>query len=178
MLIDTDKVGLWVYGYGSIIWRPDIPYAEALWASADGWTRRFWQGSHDHRGTIDAPGRVLTMVPDASACCSGRVFGVERAHVRQVLSDLDHREKNGYQRQTLKVYTEELGVLSALTYIATPENEAWLGEATDTAIAEQISRAHGPSGPNTDYVLSLHDTLLEQGIRDDHIQSIARLLRT
>ncbi len=175
-MIDSEKVGLWVYGYGSIIWRPDIPYTQAHWAVAEGWSRRFWQGSHDHRGTVERPGRVLTLVPETHARCEGRVFGVAKDDVAQVLKDLDHREKNGYERQELRVHTEGLGSITALTYIAPPSNEAWLGDASEQAIANQIQRASGPSGPNTDYVLALHEALLAQGIHDEHIQAIARLL--
>ena len=117
-MIEQDDVGLWVFGYGSIIWRPDIPHTVAYWATAVGWSRRFWQGSHDHRGTVESPGRVLTLVPFSREQCKGRVFGVAPAHVDQVLDELDYREKNGYQRHTISVDTAELGSIDALTYIA------------------------------------------------------------
>ena len=175
-MTDADDVGLWVYGYGSIIWRPAIPYSVALWATADGWSRRFWQGSHDHRGTVESPGRVLTLVPVAAAQCEGRVFGIAKPDVKQVLKDLDYREKNGYERQQLSVSTQELGSIDALTYIAPPSNSAWLGDASDEAIADQIRHSVGPSGTNTDYVLGLHDALVAEGIQDEHIHAIAKLL--
>lgn len=175
MVLDED-IGLWVYGYGSIIWRPAIPYAVAHWATAEGWSRRFWQGSHDHRGTVESPGRVLTLVPVAGEQCQGRVFGIAKEDVDQVLKDLDYREKNGYERQELHVHTQALGTISALTYIAPPSNPAWLGDASDAEIAEQIRHAIGPSGPNTAYVLELHQALVAQGIHDEHIHAIANLL--
>lgn len=175
-MTDSDDVGLWVYGYGSIIWRPAIPYSVALWATADGWSRRFWQGSHDHRGTVESPGRVLTLVPVAEAQCEGRVFGIAKPDVEQVLKDLDYREKNGYERQQLCVSTKELGPIDALTYIAPPSNPAWLGDASEEAIADQIRQSVGPSGTNTDYVLGLHDALVAENIQDEHIQAIAALL--
>lgn len=167
---------MWVYGYGSIIWRPAIPYTVALWATVDDWSRRFWQGSHDHRGTIESPGRVLTLVPFAGAQCQGRVFGIAKADVEQVLKELDYREKNGYERQLLAVTTKELGSVNALTYIAPPTNSAWLGDAPDEAIADQIRHSIGPSGSNKDYVLALHDALQSEGIDDEHIEAIANLL--
>lgn len=174
---NTDPIELWVFGYGSIIWRPDMPYASAYRATATGWSRRFWQGSHDHRGTVESPGRVLTLVPMNGESCIGRVFGIPKSQVEDTLIKLDHREKNGYERQSLAVQTEELGTLEALTYIAHNHNHAWLGDASNQAIADHIRSAKGPSGTNTDYVLSLHEALVTDNIHDAHISAIADLLR-
>ncbi len=174
---NNEGIGLWVFGYGSIIWRPAMAYQVAYLATVSGWARRFWQGSHDHRGTVDKPGRVLTLVPQEGEICEGRVFGIAKEHVDQTLSDLDYREKNGYQRQQLSVQTKEQGVISALTYIAPINNLAWLGDDSNQAIATQIQHASGPSGSNRDYVLSLHEALVENGIHDEHINNIAALLR-
>ena len=167
------NVGLWVFGYGSLIWRPGMQYVVAHRATAYDWARRFWQGSHDHRGTVDAPGRVLTLVQLSGALCEGRVFGISNEHVEQTLTDLDYREKNGYQRQTLSVHAEGLGELDALTYIAPENNTAWLGHASNQAIAEQIYRSEGPSGSNKDYVLELHKALQNDSIHDAHVIDIA-----
>jgi len=173
---NTDDIGLWVFGYGSIIWRPAMSYRVAHWASVSDWSRRFWQGSHDHRGTIDSPGRVLTLVPIKGEQCEGRVFGITHAEVEQTLKELDYREKNGYERQRLSVFVESLGFIKALTYIAPIDNPAWLGDAPADVIAMQIRHSFGPSGSNKDYVLSLHEALLTHGIHDQHIQDIANLL--
>ena len=154
-----------------------MPYIAVSRATVADWSRRFWQGSHDHRGTVDSPGRVLTLVPYPRAMCVGRVFGIANADVEQTLTDLDYREKNGYERQQLSVLSTEFGVIDALTYIAPDNNTAWLGDASDTEIAEQIRHSHGPSGSNKDYVLSLHAALIADGIHDEHIQAIATLLK-
>jgi len=154
-----------------------MPYVVAYRATVTDWSRRFWQGSHDHRGTIESPGRVLTLVPLPGEHCEGRVFGIAEADVEQTLKDLDYREKNGYERQKLSVSTKELGSIDALTYIAPPYNPAWLGDASDKTIAEQIRHSRGPSGSNKEYVVSLHDALIADGIQDEHIQGIAALLK-
>jgi len=168
-----ESVSLWVFGYGSLIWRPDMEYSVAYRANVAGWSRRFWQGSHDHRGTPSAPGRVLTLVPMVNTSCIGVVYGIPEALVSKTLTALDYREKNGYERQYLTVNTREHGAIKALTYLAKPENPAWLGEGSDAEIAEHVRGAHGPSGANIDYVLSLHKALENDGIHDEHISAIA-----
>ena len=68
--------GFWLFGYGSLIWKPDVPFDMRTPARLDHWARRFWQGSHDHRGTPEAPGRVVTLVEAPGECCDGVVFRV------------------------------------------------------------------------------------------------------
>lgn len=153
-----------------------MQYRQEVQAWAHHWGRRFWQASHDHRGTIEAPGRVLTLVSIPNAVCTGRVFEIAEADVEQTLADLDYREKNGYERQWLDVCTEQLGIVNALTYIARENNPAWLGDAPIDDIALQIFHAKGPSGENKDYVWELHNALLRDGIDDEHITSVAQAL--
>jgi hypothetical protein len=87
---------VWLFGYGSLIFKADFPYIERRPASIAGWTRRFWQGSHDHRGTEAAPGRVATLVEQAGAHTAGMAYLI----TPEVFAHLDHREKNGYLRGT------------------------------------------------------------------------------
>ena len=138
----------WVFGYGSLIWRQDFPYRESRPAWIEGFSRRFWQGSHDHRGVPEGPGRVVTLIESPGERCHGRAFLVDH----ETFDHLDHREKNGYERVSLQIHFEDTRV-GGVTYIAPPGNVAYLGEASVEEIAEQIRRAVGPSGRNVDYVV-------------------------
>ena len=154
----------WVFGYGSLIWKQDFPFLEARQASISGWTRRFWQGSHDHRGLEHDPGRVVTLVASPGRRCEGRAFLVQP----EVFDHLDHREKNGYERVAVDI-TFDSGVVKGVVYRATENNPAFLGPAAPRVMAEQINRCRGPSGSNRDYVLHLAQALRDMGVADDHV---------
>ena len=96
----TGRIGElhWLFGYGSLIWRPDFPYVLRQPALLHGWTRRFWQGSHDHRGLPHAPGRVVTLIEAAEQACVGMAYALDTAVYEDVVAHLDVREKNGYAR--------------------------------------------------------------------------------
>ena len=166
--------GFWLFGYGSLIWKPDLPFDARSPARLHHWARRFWQGSHDHRGTPEAPGRVVTLVEAPGEVCEGVVFRVPGAAAGTVLAGLDHREKNGYERHALELLTPT-GRLEALVYVAVPGNFAWLGEAHETLLARQIHRASGPSGPNLEYLLELDAALRELGAHDPHVRALAAI---
>ncbi|MEJ2515676.1 MAG: gamma-glutamylcyclotransferase [Gammaproteobacteria bacterium] len=161
----------WVFGYGSLIWRQDFPFLEARPAHVQGWVRRFWQGSHDHRGIPEAPGRVLTLVESPGEICRGRAFLVDP----EVLAHLDYREKNGYHRRHLQVHVGTETV-TGLTYVARPDNPAFLGDAPLEDMVEQIRLSRGESGTNTDYVLGLARELRRMGIHDAHVFRLEALL--
>lgn len=161
----------WVFGYGSLIWRVDFPYHARRRASVQGWSRRFWQGSHDHRGTPDAPGRVVTLTPDEGAVCVGMAYRVNET----VFEHLDQREKNGYQRVAVDVDMgeHEGGIVGAVTYIAPPGNPAFLGPAPVDEMIAGVARSAGPSGSNADYVLKLAAALNALHAEDEHVAEIA-----
>lgn len=59
----TEQEGMWVIGYGSLIFKPPPLYSFRVTGYLEGYIRRFWQSSSDHRGTPENPGRVVTLVP-------------------------------------------------------------------------------------------------------------------
>lgn len=164
----------WVFGYGSLIYKVDFPYRRRAVASISGWERRFWQGSHDHRGTPDAPGRVVTLIASAAAVCRGMAYEVDHA----VYEHLDHREKNGYQRRRVDIELIEAGhTVTGTLYVAGTDNPAFLGPADQAEIADQILGSHGPSGSNRDYLLRLDQVLREIGETDLHVADLARRIQ-
>jgi len=172
---------LWIFGYGSLLFRPAFPYEEQRTAFVQGFLRRLDQGSPDHRGTPARLGRVATLIPTPGARAGGAVFRVADHNVDTVLRDLDHREKGGYDRISVEAVLapdhDGGATITAVTWIAAPDNPYHLGEADLPTMLEQIRAAVGPSGQNVEYVLKLSDTLRALGIEDPHVEEIAAALR-
>ncbi len=171
----------WIFGYGSLVWRPDFPYRVRVPAFIKGWKRRFWQGSTDHRGVPGAPGRVVTLLREAGAVCWGMAYDIGGDDLKATLKHLDYREKGGYSIQTTDLYftagSNATSTANAVIYVGTPENPNYLGPADIGAIACQVKASRGPSGPNDEYVLRLAETLREMGVDDPHVFDIEELIR-
>lgn len=174
---------LWLFGYGSIIWRTEFPYLARRAARLPGFVRRFWQGSHDHRGTHDAPGRVVTLIRDTSGFCDGAAYLIASENREAVLDALDYREKNGYQRFRVNLLLAEEERLPSLpeaecvltpglAYIAPQGNHAFLGDAPLSEIIEQVRRSRGPSGTNLDYAKRLAESVRFLGGIDSHVEAV------
>ncbi|MCG8669330.1 MAG: gamma-glutamylcyclotransferase [Pseudomonadales bacterium] len=165
-----DHSELWLFAYGSILYKIDFDYLEKRPAHIIGWERKLWQGSHDHRGTPGSPGRVVTLIESPEQRCDGLAILI----TPDVFEHLDIREKNGYLRTSVEIMFEDKASREGLVYIADPDNTAFLGHATDEDIALQIVSSSGPSGSNTEYVLSLAEALRGLGAHDEHVYSIER----
>jgi cation transport protein ChaC len=171
-------VNVWLFGYGSLIWRPDIEFVESRAARIRGWARRFWQGSHDHRGMPDAPGRVVTLVREDGAFCDGRAYLVDQRTAEETFARLDHREKNGYQRHQVALhFGEESDPSAGVVYIAPADNHAFLGPAPVEQMARQIHRSVGPSGRNIDYLMDLAAALRSLNASDPHVFELEAAVR-
>jgi cation transport regulator ChaC len=177
-MIRAERPPFWLFGYGSLIWRPTFAYLEARTAVLHGWERRFWQGSTDHRGVPAAPGRVVTLVRAASGQCWGRAFLIDTEQEAEVLEHLDGREQGGYVRESVALHFPGPSAFQApgITYIAAPGNSNYLGPAPLEEIAAQVRRSRGPSGGNVEYVLRLAGALREMAAEDPHVFALAQLL--
>ena len=171
---------LWIFGYGSLLFRPDFPFEERRPARIQGFQRRLDQGSPDHRGTPERLGRVATLVRDEGAWVGGAVHRVAERDEERVLAQLDHREQGGYERVTIAALPvdsdDHRAAITATTWIATPDNPFHLGPEPLERMVAQIRAAVGPSGANVEYVLRLSDALRALGIEDPHVDALARAL--
>ncbi len=174
----TPSGDTWVFGYGSLIWQPSFSFLEQRPARIHGWSRRFWQGSHDHRGLPDAPGRVVTLIEDKHASCEGIAYLVAAATLKRVFEHLDYREKNGYERYNIQLdflnekKAPELGIM----YIAPVDNHAFLGPASMEDMALQIQHSAGPSGSNLEYLTELAAALRHMQIHDQHVFELEEMV--
>ena len=172
---------VWIFGYGSLIWRPGFPVAVGIPGRARGWVRRFYQGSPDHRGTPNKPGRVVTLLPESGGITHGTLWKIQAGYELQTLADLEIREKAGYQRHRIEVETEG-GRVNALTWIAPHDdpksNPNYLGPAPLADMVAQIRSCHGPSGANLDYLIELGRVLDEMHVSDSHVQTLLRAVRS
>lgn len=173
---------MWIFGYGSLIWRPAMAYAARRAGRIEGWARRFWQASTDHRGTPESPGRVLTLV-EASGALWGAAYAIDGAAWPAIEAALELREQQGYARDTVEIglaAAEQAGpvveTVRGLVYHATPANPYFIGPEPRESTAAIVRRSHGPSGSNRDYVLELERALAAMGAADPEVSALAALL--
>ncbi|GAB5370180.1 hypothetical protein AAMO2058_001470300, partial [Amorphochlora amoebiformis] len=136
-LKSVDK--LWIFGYGSLIWRQGFPFVEKKACYVKGYKRRFWQASTDHRGTPKFPGRVVTLVPAQSEITWGCAFRIDEKDREDVIRYLDVREKGGYSQRIEPAFDEdgkEIG--EVLFYIGTADNKAYVDSPNDKDTAAII----------------------------------------
>ena len=168
----------WIFGYGSLIWNPGFAFTRRQTGYIQGWMRRFYQGSTDHRGVPGAPGRVVTLVAEAGALCWGVAYGVTGSSLGSVLSYLDQREQGGFQRSWMPFHGGASEPPSRVcVYVAAGDNPEYLGPAPVSAIARQIRHATGPSGSNAEYLIRLADSLRALGVIDEHVFELERRVR-
>lgn len=173
----TARVSIeWLFGYGSVIYRPSFSFVERANATLRGVARRFSQRSDDHRGTAEFPGRVVTLREREGGVVRGAAFRFDPREAGAIIAGLDDRERAGYERAHREVTLDDGRCVRAIVYIAPPGNDWDAGDEPEETIASVIQRARGPSGTNADYLRLLADALRSLGDRDPHVLALEGLV--
>ena len=163
----------WVFGYGSLMWRPGFAHVETRRARLHGFRRSLCVLSHVHRGTPDRPGLVLGL--DRGGSCVGLAFRVPGELRGEVLAYLRERElvTSVYLERELTVRLEAGPEVAAISYVVDRAHPQYAGRMeVDTAVA-RISGAVGQSGRNEEYVQNTVAHLTALGIRDPWLENVA-----
>jgi cation transport protein ChaC len=175
---ELSKTDLWVFGYGSLMWRPGFAFIEQVPARLIGEHRALCVYSFDHRGTPEKPGLVLGL--DRGGACRGIAFRVNAKHRDDTVAYLRGREQttNVYREVMRSVWLENEARerVSALAYVVDRGHVQYAGRLS---LAEQlrfVQQGHGRSGNNRDYVLSTVKSIEAQGFRDAQLHQLAAML--
>ena len=173
---DSDGI-LWVFGYGSLMWRPGFAYARRYKALLRGWRRSLCVFSHVYRGSPEQPGLVLGL--DRGGACPGVAFEVDAALREPTIRYLRERE------QVTAVYLERVAPITleagdrvlAVTYVADRLHYQYAGRLDRGAMLEYVRAGRGKSGDNAQYILETNDHLLALGVRDPDLEWLSAKLR-
>jgi len=177
---DWRRQGLWVFGYGSLMWNPGFYFEDQKVARCAGVHRSFCVWSVHHRGTYQMPGLVLGL--KSGGVCDGRLYYVPPTHVEETIFYLRKRE------QVTRVYREVFRrvdciegsgrFVRALTFIADRNHPQYAAKLPIDKQAEIIKRAEGHSGCNLCYLATTVRHLNEQNIKDKHLNRILVLTKS
>jgi cation transport protein ChaC len=169
---------LWVFGYGSLMWRPGFVYEEARHACLTGYRRCFCIYSVYHRGTSERPGLVLGL--DRGGACEGIAYRVVAARAAETTRYLRAREQvNGVYREAhlpVELIEGQRREVLALTFIVERAHPNYAGQLPLAVQARLVHGASGKSGNNFDYLVSTLRHLGELGIRERELERVLALI--
>jgi glutathione-specific gamma-glutamylcyclotransferase len=168
---------LWVFGYGSLMWRPGFAHARRCKALLRGWRRSLCVYSHVYRGSPERPGLVLGL--DRGGACPGVAFEVDPALREATIRYLRERE------QVTAVYVERIAPITlesgdrvlAVTYVADRVHSQYAGRLDREAMLQYVRCGMGQSGDNAEYILETNDHLQALGVRDPDLEWLSARLR-
>ena len=169
----TEYGDLWVFGYGSLMWRPGFEHVERHRAQLHGYHRALCIFSHVHRGTPDMPGLVLGL--DRGGRCRGLAFRVEARSRDATLAYLRAREQatSVYLERHVPIRLDDGRTVRAVTYVADRRHPQYAGRLEPDELLRLVRQGVGVSGANPDYVRSTHSQLIELGVSDPVLAGIA-----
>jgi cation transport protein ChaC len=164
---------LWLFGYGSLLWRPDFDFAERRPARVHGWHRALKMWSRINRGTPEQPGLVFGLLSGGS--CQGMVFRVPRAEGGEVLTRLWAREMATavYDPRWLDCHTTQ-GPVRALAFTLSRRSPSHTGVLSEAEYRRIFSSACGIYGTTLDYAARTCEELRRLNIRDRHLERLLR----
>ena len=167
---------LWVFGYASLIWRPEFESSERRPARVHGWHRALQMRSRVNRGTPDNPGLVFALISGGS--CRGFVYRVPRRQAQAELERLWLREMptGVYDPAWLHCRTPQ-GAVRALAFTLSRSSPAHTGALDDAQMLHILRCANGRYGSTLDYLLETATSLRGCGIRDRDIERLVALAR-
>jgi glutathione-specific gamma-glutamylcyclotransferase len=175
---DVSTSDLWVFGYGSLMWRPGFDFIEQVPARLIGEHRALCVYSFDHRGTPEKPGLVLGL--DRGGACRGIAFRVAAVRRHDTVEYLRAREQttNVYREVMRSVWLENEARqrVSALAYVVDRGHVQYAGRLSLSEQLRYVQQGHGRSGNNRDYVLSTVKSIEAQGLRDSQLHQLAAML--
>ncbi len=166
--------GLWVFGYGSLIWNPIIEITEERLAVVDGWHRSFCLSTKAGRGTPENPGVMLGLRPGSS--CVGAVLRVAEDKLEQELDLLWRREMiaDGYIPRWVPVEDGQGASLGrAIAFTINPEGPSYCGDLSEAEIIRRLATARGGLGTAAEYLFRTRDGLRLMGIEDPFVEHLA-----
>jgi cation transport protein ChaC len=167
----------WVFGYGSLMWRPGFAFAERAAATLHGRRRAFCIYSVHHRGTYERPGLVLGLAPGGST--RGMAYRIADRDWDQVYAYLLEREQptETYVEARREVRLADGRRVEALVFLSDIHHPQWAGRLSLERQAELIAGATGLSGRNVDYLRDLVEHLREEGVRDRCMETLLGLVQ-
>jgi cation transport protein ChaC len=163
-----------VFGYGSLMWRPDFSYVDIVPATLYGYHRAFCIQSTHYRGTKAKPGLVLGL--DRGGMCRGRMFRVKPEHAAEVANQLHEREMvtGVYEPRWLKLRLGNGRTAQALGYVADRKHPQYAGKLTVAEVARRIRSGIGQNGSNVEYLRNTVLHLEEMGIAECSLHRVLR----
>jgi len=175
---DLPPGDLWVFGYGSLMWRPGFEYIAEFPACLTGEHRTLCVFSHYHRGTAERPGLVLGL--DRGGTCQGTVFRVAENMRKVTLDYLREREQiSGVYSEVLRSVSIESDArerVQALAFVVDRSHPQYAGTLTVEQQLHYVAHSHGISGANRDYVISTVQALEARGCTDVQLRRLVDLL--
>jgi len=167
---------LWVFAYGSLIWRPDFDYAERRPARVNGWHRALKMWSRINRGTPERPGLVFALL--SGGCCRGMVFRIPREAGEEALRQLWRREMITavYDARWLNAHTPQ-GPVRALAFTLSRASPNHTGELSLDEYRAIFAQARGRYGTTHEYAHLTLEELRRHDIRDRNLERLLRQLQ-